>query len=237
MSDAITANISRQSGLLQELTLISNNIANASTDGFKREAAIFAEFVSRRDGDPSVSMGSLRGHYTDVSQGSLVRTDGVLDLAIDGEGWFAVEKRGDVFLTRAGRFLRNAEGQLTTPDGYRVLDDGGAPISVPETTVDISISSDGTVTADGVGVGQIGVLTTNTEDLTRAGENLWKTQGTLRFQDFPQIRQGFVESSNVSPVVEMARLIEVQRLYEMGASLQSDEHERISRFIETLSRQ
>ncbi|NRA31021.1 MAG: flagellar basal-body rod protein FlgF [Parvularculaceae bacterium] len=234
MSDAITVSLSRQSGLLRELAVVANNIANVSTDGFKREAAVFAEFVSSRASQPSVSLGSLRGHFPDLTQGSLKQTGATYDLAIDGEGWFAVARRGELLLTRGGSFTLDAEGQMVTPDGYPVVDDGGSPIVIPESARNVVISTDGTVTADEVEMAQVGVLTTDAESLSRVGENLWRTNGAIRFADFPVIRQGFVEASNVRAVEEIARLIEVQRMYEAGAALQTDDHERISSMIEAL---
>lgn len=236
MSDTITVSLSRQSGLLRELALIANNIANASTDGYKRDAAIFAEYISTRSESPSVSLGALRGHYVDTAQGSLKRTGGTFDLAIDGEGWFAVGRGDEVLLTRAGRFGLDAEGQVVTADGLPVLDDGGAPIVVPETAGDIVVAPDGTVTADGFGISQIGVLKADPDRMSRVGSNFWRAEGPIRFEENPVIRQGFLESSNVAAVEEMARLIEVQRLYEAGAALQTDDHERISRMIESLGR-
>lgn len=234
MSDAITVSVERQSGLLRELTVIANNIANASTDGYKRDAAIFAEYISTRPQDASISMGALRAHYTDLAQGNLKRTGATFDLAIDGDGWFAVARRGEVLLTRAGSFHPNELGELVTPEGYPVLDDSGKPIAIPEGSRNIVIATDGTVTADDIAIAQVGVLTTDPEALARKGDNLWSTTGAVRFAEFPVIRQGFVETSNVSAVAEMARLIEAQRLYEAGSSLQSDEHERISAMIEAL---
>ncbi|GGY43935.1 flagellar basal-body rod protein FlgF [Parvularcula lutaonensis] len=236
MTDAISVSLTRQSGLLQELSVIANNIANASTDGFRREAAVFAEFVRELPEQASASMGSLRGHYTDLSTGTMRKTGGALDLAIEGAGWFGVGRDGDVLLTRAGHFMLDNEGNLVTPMGDPVLDEGGAPVTLPPNTSEISVGPDGTITADGFGVAQIGVLSAEAEDLVRAGDNLWRTTGALRFEDTPRVRQGFLESSNVSPVEEMARLIETQRLYEAGAALQTDEHERIQALIEALGR-
>lgn len=234
MTDAISVSLSRQSGLLQELSVIANNVANASTDGFRREAAVFAEYVRELPEEASASMGSLRGHYTDLTTGAMRNTGGTLDLAIEGEGWFAVQRGGEVLLTRAGHFLLDNDGNLVTPMGDAVLDDGGAPVTIPPGTTDIAIGIDGTVTADGFGVAQIGVLTTDPSGLVRVGDNLWQTTAAIGFEEFPSIRQGFLEGSNVSPVAEMARLIETQRLYEVGSALQTDEHERIQALIEAL---
>ena len=234
MTDAITASLSRQSGLLSELQVIANNIANASTTGFKKEAAVFAEYVEGRGQEPSVSFGALRAHFPVMDQGAMVATGGVLDVAIEGEGWFGVRVGGEVLLTRAGQFQLDGNGIVVNQDGYPVLDEAGGEIQVPEGAPEITVGGDGTVTANGFGVAQIGVLIVEAQDLTRVGGDLWRNSGPTRFAEDPRVRQGFLEGSNVSAVEEMARLIETQRLFEAGVSLAENEHERIQAMIEAL---
>lgn len=236
MTDAITASLARQTGLQRELAIIANNIANASTEGFKREAAVFAEYISVRDDSPSMSLGALRAHFTDVSPGTMRQTDGPLDLAIEGEGWFGVERGDEVLLTRAGSFVRNADGRLATTEGYPVVDEGGGRIDIPPETAQLTVSADGTVTADGFGIARIGILTTPPDRMERVGDNLWRATGPVGYAEDARVRQGYLEASNVSPVEEMARLIEAQRMFEAGSSLQTEEHDRIQSMIEALSR-
>ncbi|NNU15383.1 flagellar hook-basal body complex protein [Parvularcula sp. ZS-1/3] len=236
MSDAIVASIARQSGLLRELSVVANNIANASTTGFKRDAAVFAEFVSRRAGEPSMSIGSLRGHVLDAAQGGMTRTDGKLDLAIEGDGYFAIGQGDEVLLSRAGKFTLDAQRVLVQADGFPVLDEAGGEITVPEEASVIAISQRGVMSADGFEIATIGILQAEPGSLSRLGGSLYRATGAVRFVDEPSVRQGFLEGSNVSPVIEMARLIEAQRLYEAGAALQTDEHERITQMIEALGR-
>jgi flagellar basal-body rod protein FlgF len=234
MSDAITLSVERQSGLMRELTMIANNVANASTTGYKREAAVFAEYMKRVPGEDTMSMGALRGHYTDLTTGAFKETGAVLDVAIEGEGFFGVERGGEQLLTRDGHFQLNAEGGLVTSDGYAVLDEGGAPIELPPETSEISIGGDGTITADGVPFAQLGLFSAAPEDLTRMGGNLWSAGAGLEEIETARLRQGFLEQANVSPTVEMARLIEAQRMYEAGSNMQTDEHERLRSLIEAL---
>ena len=237
MSDVITVSLSRQSGLYKELSIVAQNIANVGTDGYKREAAVFAEYIDGRPGDASLSMGSLRGHVPDMVQGELRETGGRLDVAIDGDGWFGIQRGEEILLTRAGRFQRDAEGLMVTADGYPLVDDAGAPVQLPEGAADITIGVDGTITSGGFAVAQVGVLTADPQNMVRVGDNLWRNEGPLGFVADPVIRQGFVETSNVSAVTEMARLIETQRLFEAGSSLQSDEDERLRQLIEAIGRQ
>ena len=228
MSDAITAGLSRQSGLLRELTTIATNVANASTDGYKREASVFTEYVDRGQG---LSMGALRGRWTDRGPGALQATGGALDLAIEGPGMFAVERRGEVLLTRAGAFQTDAEGTLVTREGWPVLDEGGGVIEVPPETRDVTVSPDGTVSLDGLATARIGVFEAPPGSLTRAGDTLFRASQGYAFVDAPGVRQGFLERSNVDPVREIARLTEAQRLFEAGQDLMDTEHRRLEEMI------
>ena len=123
--------LTRQSGLMREMQAIANNIANASTSGFRREGVIFSEYVNRLDGAPSLSMARASARNIDLTQGELSDTGGSFDFAIEGEGFFLVETPRGNRLTRMGSFTPSAEGELVNPDGYRLLDQGGAPVFVP----------------------------------------------------------------------------------------------------------
>ncbi len=234
MSDLTTVSLSRQTGLLKELEVIANNIANAGTAGFKREASVFTEYVNRDVAGPSMSMGSLRGHYAVMDEGAYVKTGGVYDLAIGGEGFFAIQAQDGVYLTRGGQFGRDADGRLVNADGYAVLDDGGGTIEIPPEAVDVTVSPDGTISVDGLAQAQLGVFSAPPGSLERMGSNLWKPTESYAFIDNPIVRQGYVEQSNVNPVLEMARLVEAQRLFEAGQSLMESQGERTANMIRTL---
>jgi flagellar basal-body rod protein FlgF len=234
MSDAIAAGLARQSGLLTELRLIASNVANASTDGYKREASVFTEYVDRGHPHDSLSMGALRGRWTDRGQGALVSTGGTFDLAIEGPGLFAVQRGDDVLLTRAGSFQLDAQGRLVTKEGWPVLDEGGGVIEIPEETVDVTVSPDGTVSLDGLATARFGLFEAPPGGLRRAGDTLFRPVGALTFVDEPVIRQGFVEQSNTRPIMEMARLTEAQRLFEAGQDLMNTEVRRLEDMIRIL---
>lgn len=232
MSDAITAGLSRQTGLLSELRVIANNVANASTTGFRREASVFTEYVDR---DQAISMGALRGRYAASGDGALVGTGGTYDLALSGEGMFAVQRGEEVLLTRAGAFQTDAEGVLITQEGWPVLDEGGGTIEVPPETTDVVVARDGTVSLDGLATARIGVFAAPPGTTERAGDTLWRPREGYAFVDEPVIHQGHLERSNVDPVMEIARLTEAQRLFEAGQSLLDTEHRRLEDMIRILS--
>ncbi len=121
-------------------------------------------------------------------------------------------------LTRAGSFRPGPAGELVTVDGYPLLDAGGAPLFVPPDATDVSLATDGTLSADGRPLGLVGLfLPEDPLDMTRTGDLRFATEGGVLPVEAPAIAQGFMEQSNVDPVIEVARMIEVQRAYEQGS--------------------
>lgn len=225
--------LSRQSGLLKQMEVIANNVANISTDGFRREGVIFTEIIdSLAVEGGSISQSDARIRLTDFSQASLQNTGGRFDFAIEGDGFFQIETPSGPALTRAGNFARNPDGELVTQQGYRVLDTGGAPLFFPPEATQIEVSTDGTVSADGQPVGQVAVVRVDDmSSITRRANGLLETEQPLEPADNATIFQGFVEESNVNPIIEMTRMIEVQRSYELGQSFLEAEDERMRQFI------
>ena len=240
MDNAIYATLTRQSGLLREMQIVANNVANADTTGFRREGVVFAEHLSAlgRGADAgTLSMGTARGRIADLRQAVLSQTGGRTDLGIEGEGFFMLATPDGNRLTRAGAFMTDAEGQLVNGDGYRVLDDGQAPITLPPGLTALAIGPDGTVSADGEAIGRIGLFQTDDPaTLQHRGGTLFEATGTVVPAENARMRQGFLEASNVDPVFEVSRLVEVQRNYELGQSLLDREDERIRAAITSLTR-
>lgn len=230
--------LSRQSGLLKELEVVANNIANASTTGFRREDATFAEYIQKLGrGDESLSMTAALVRRIDATQGALTPTGNPFDLAIQGEGYFQIGTPQGPMLTRAGAFSTNENGELVTPDGYPLLDLGGAPIFVPPDASDFAVGTDGTVQANGLPLAQIGlVLPNDPTGLQRRGAGLFESPGGVVPVEGAVILQGFTEAANVNPIAEISRLIEVQRSYEQGQKFMDQEDERIRNVIQTLGR-
>ncbi len=238
MENAGYTSLTRQSGLMREMQMIAHNIANSSTQGYRSENLVFSEHVRRLEGGdaPSLSMAKGDTRFSSNLQGAIEATGGQFDFAIEGEGYFLVETPDGEALTRAGNFTPSAEGELVTPDGLRVLDAGGAPIFVPP-DARIAVASDGTISADDRPVAQMG--------LWRPGDpaDLQRREGVLFDLTAPPepvengvILQGHLEGSNVDAVSQIARMIEVQRAYEMGQSLLEKEDGRIRNVLTTLGR-
>jgi flagellar basal-body rod protein FlgF len=238
MNNAGYTALTRQNGLQRELHLLANNIANSSTTGYRREGVLFSEFVQRLDGtEASLSMAAANARQTYLTQGALAPTGGALDLAIEGDGFFLIETPQGERLTRAGHFQTNGDGEMVTPDGYPVLDEGGARIFVPVDAGQLAIARDGTVSVDGDPLAQIALVRpVDAAELRRAPGVLLEPTGELLPADDAVVHQGFLEESNVDPISEMARLIAVQRAYELGQSFLDREDERIRNVVQTLGR-
>ncbi|MDP5327563.1 MAG: flagellar hook-basal body complex protein [Paracoccaceae bacterium] len=238
MDNSTYTTLTRQSGLMREMEAVAHNIANMSTTGFRREGVIFAEHVKALDGnEPSLSMANASARHIDLSAGALTQTDGTFDFAIQGDGFFLVETPQGERLTRAGSFTPDAAGELVNMDGHRLLDGGGTPIFIPPDAQDIALAADGTLSADGRPLSQIGLwLPEVPTDLIHEQGVLFHAEQGIVPTETATILQGFTEGSNVEPITEIARMIEVQRAYEMGQTFLDREDQRIRSVIQTLGR-
>lgn len=232
--------LSRQLALAQKMDTISNNIANMSTNGYKGQHMVFAEYVMRPEtGTPgdAMSMVSDYGQFKNMSQGSLSMTGNPLDIAIDGDGFFAVQTDNGVRYTRGGNFNLNANREIVTAAGLPVLDEGGSPIVIPADAQDFYVKSNGSV---GTENGELALLQiSNFEDLQKMepeGNTLFRTgQNPIPSENY-QVVQGSIEESNVNPIEEMTAMIDVSRAYQMTMNILQDEHERERTAIQRLSR-
>ena len=239
MQNALLIGLSRQMVLERQLDVISNNIANVNTNGFKADKSLFEEFLSsgaHEDNftgtDRRVSYVQDRGTFRDFSQGAVQQTGNPLDVAIQGAGMFVVQAAGGERYTRDGNLQINSTGQLVTTSGNPVLGTSG-PIVFQPTDHDIVVSADGTITVQEGAAhtdsirGKLRIVSfADAQKLLKQGNDLYSGDGAA--QDTKStIQQGFVEKSNVNSVVEMSHMVEVMRTYTNIASIlqqQSDLH-------------
>lgn len=217
------------------LDTITNNLANASTTAYKREGATARSFddyytykikdlseanISKRIGTMSLGV-KIGENYTDYSQGSFKVTDNTYDLALEGNGFFAISftnKAGkeSTKYTRDGEFTVDSEGSLRTKDGDYVLSSAGGTINIPTDGSDIKINTSGDIYADGEYVDTIQI--TDFEDydyLKKYGENLYDTvDGAVEKEGDYSVRQGYLETSNINVVNEMVEMISITRAFE-----------------------
>jgi flagellar basal-body rod protein FlgG len=227
-----------------EMDVISNNLANVSTNGFKRSRAVFEDMLYQTLRQP----GAQSSQQTQIpsglqigtgvrpvaaerihTQGNLQQTGNQLDLAINGGGFFQVlMPDGTTAYTRDGSFQTDSQGQLVTASGYQVQ----PAITIPSNATSVTIGTDGTVTVTQPGVAtptQIGSLQLatfiNPAGLQSKGENLYQETGssgtpntnTPGSNGTGLIRQGYVETSNVNVVEELVNMIQTQRAYEINS--------------------
>jgi flagellar basal-body rod protein FlgF len=236
MDAAGYATLNRQSGLMREMAVVANNLANSGTTGFRREGVVFSEFVAATAEGPSLSMAHASGRHVDLSQAPVSQTGGSLDFAIQGEGFFLIETPQGDRLTRAGSFTPSPEGELVTPDGYRLLDIGGAPIFLPPDAGQVALGKDGTLSAGGQPIAQLGVWRPLDPLSLRHQSGTLFSADEIEPVEGAELLQGMLEDSNVEPVSEIARMIEVQRAYELGQRFLDAEDERVRGVIQALGR-
>ena len=228
--------LSRQSGLLHQMDVIANNIANASTTGFRREGMVFSEYIQRAGEGPSLSMGFGNTRVVDLQQAGMTQTRAPFDLAIEGDGFFMIATPQGQQLTRSGAFTPGPDGTLLTDDGYQVLDGGGSAIFVPPDARNVAVAQDGTVSADGVPLARIGLWQpSDPMSLTHQSGTRFSANG-VQPAEGATILQGYLEDSNVDPLQEVASMIAVQRAYELGQSFMDREDERARNVIQTLGK-
>ncbi len=222
MENALLVGLSRQVALTRELETIANNVANLGTNGFKAHQLRFEEYLNPtasadafEPGDKQVSYVIDKNSGIDFSPGPLQRTDNPLDIAISGNAVLAVQTPGGERYTRNGALQINTRGELVTSDGHRVLGEGGPITFTPEET-GIGIGKDGTVSSSEGQKGKLRLMAVpNPGQLENAGFNTYTAATPLRPAAATDVRieSGAVEQSNVKPVLEMSRLIEVNRAY------------------------
>lgn len=199
------------------LDAIANNLANASTNGFRGESQSFGAVMAGSGAEPdnllnqaANSYGVLGDTQLDLTQGSLVKTGNPLDVAIAGPGFFTVQTANGPVYTRDGAFKVSASGQLVTANGDAVMGLGGV-IHVPAGA--ITISKDGTISADGAILNRLAVVEfAPGAGLKSAGRTYYTAPaGTATAATGSQVEQGSLESSNVNPVASVVALINAQR--------------------------
>jgi flagellar basal-body rod protein FlgF len=226
------------------LETIANNMANVDTLAFKRELAVFqaraAESIQRGLEQPG--MGGLaevgggamiRQTKTDFSPGPMKRTGAAGDVAIQGDGFFLVEKGDKQYLTRAGNFSLNERGELVTAQGHKVLSDTGAPIVlIPNQRFEISPT--GAVRQPGGTSQNLALVKPNSMgDLVKSGENLFRPLADAQplAANDRRVASGFLEGSGVNPTHEMVQLIETTRAIEANVNLIQTQDQMLSGLV------
>jgi flagellar basal body rod protein FlgG len=223
MTDSAGQISSGINSLMQQYLTVANNIANASTVGYKRSISSFSADLSRQIqnvNDASLSSGEIEvASKFDFSQGQIVSTGRSLDIALEGNGFLVLETPDGPLYTRAGSLDVNKLGQLVNSSGRLVAGENG-PIVIPKeaSLLSVSVNPDGVVSADGQEVGKLKVVEfkDGTDDLKTVGFGAYQASTDNKPEPAKkvQVRQGCQESSNVRIMEEVVNLMSLSRVYE-----------------------
>jgi flagellar basal-body rod protein FlgF len=218
--------------VLEQQAVISNNMANVSTTGFREQMAVFRSVpVVGHPGLPTRVSTVTATAASSLQQGTMVETGHALDAAITGEGWFAVQTPQGEAYTRAGEFAVNSAGLLVNQQGLPVLSADGGPVAIPDRGA-VTFSGDGQISALGAGdrpndiqlIGQLKLVNPPAGSLERGPDGLFRVNGGQAAQPDPQVRMvaGFIEKSNVNPAEAMVGMIANARRFEMQMKVIQD---------------
>jgi flagellar basal-body rod protein FlgF len=224
MSDGIYSATSGAISQQRSLEVVANNVANATAVGYRGDRTAFREALARAQGAavPSKSMRyvTVSKVQTDASQGGLRQTGNPLDLALQGEGYFAIQTPQGERYTRNGSFVLDAGGIVRTHDGYAVLSEAGdrpQPLTIPDRTATVEVSPDGTVAADGAQIGRLRIVDFDDPNmLIKEGNLLFTTPPEMapKATDRTEIAQGFLETANVNAISSVNELVTANRSFE-----------------------
>ncbi len=238
MENSIYLGLSRQMALKTNMDIVANNIANMTTAGFRGQSPVFEEYISDpTNGDDPLSFVSDYGQYQMTDPGSLTQTGNSLDVALVGDGFISVQMAdGSTGYTRDGSFHLRADGTLVTTSDMPVMGNGGI-IVLPTDAVKIDIDQQGIISNEGSPISQLGIVEfENVQMLEPAGHNTYTSPQAGTAPQNTAVSQGFIEGSNVKPVAEMTRMIEILRNYQSTQNILQSEHERMRGTIDKLTK-
>jgi flagellar basal-body rod protein FlgF len=243
MDKLIYTAMSGASQSMQQLASVANNLANASTTGFRAEKLSFQALPMTGDGSPTrvFTMDAQAG--ADLQPGIIQQTGRDLDVAVDGPGWLAVEATdGSEAYTRNGNLLINSNGVLQTQSGLNVVGDGGNITIPPDTQV--TIGKDGTVSVIQNGnlrsavqvIGKLKLVNPPEADMVKGGDGLFRVKGGAPADSDPSVTVsgGALESSNVNVVEAMVSMIQLSRQFDMQMQLMSNAQTNANKAAEVM---
>ncbi|NJM28847.1 MAG: flagellar basal-body rod protein FlgF [Rhizobiales bacterium] len=217
MDTGIYVSLSGQLTMEKRLETIAQNIANATTAGYRASGVDFSTIVSHVS-PLATEFSSTGENFVNEQSGGFRKTGGTLDVAVQGNGYLSFESPQGVFFSRDGRLTMQPDGQLASVAGHPVLDGGGGPVIVDPQGGPLTIGRDGSILQNGSRRGVLGLFAIDLRD----GFSRFENSGLIPVQE-PELMtsftangflQGYIEESNVNPINEMVRLIEVTRAFE-----------------------
>ena len=223
------------------MEVIANNIANASTPGFKGEQMMFIEHLNDTGLPGPKDLNELSfvqdiGVARDYAPGKLNHTGNPFDMAIEGKGWFVVETPQGEQFTRNGRFQLDKDGQLVSSHGHPVVGENGK-IVLGLNDRRIEVKGDGTIKSES-GEWKLKIVAfENEQSLRKVNGSLYRTDAEAKEAEESRVTQGVLEDSNVEPIIEVTRMIDALREYQSAQRLIQNEHERQRRAIQTITKE
>ncbi|MDP6427399.1 MAG: flagellar basal-body rod protein FlgF [Rhodospirillales bacterium] len=243
--------LSRQSALRRELDVVAHNLANMNTTAFKSSKMMFVEHLIESEGGESFIPTKLAfardiAQYYDTAEGPIKTTGNKLDFAVREDGYFVVapDEEGGArgpngaseLYTRNGRFSINSDGELVTQNGFTVLSDAGTPIFFAPEDTEISVSTDGTISTNNGVLGKMRVVRfEDQQKLKGQADGMYTSEDPPQDVDRPTVIQGALEASNVQPIIELTKMIEVQRAYNSVRSFIDREDQRQKKMIQQMA--
>jgi flagellar basal-body rod protein FlgF len=232
--------LSRQMALQQNMEAIANNVANLNTNGYKADRVTFTPYVQRPAGaavSAWMTFPKLGAPHREMQEGTINTTSNPLDVALRGDAYFVVDTAKGTRFTRNGHLGLDTMNRIVSAGGDPILDDRNRPLVVPQDAGQITINSDGSVSAGEQRIGKIQLVAfDNTQQLIRTGGGLYSSSAPSKPATDVQIVQGALETANVEPVLEMTRMMETARAYEQAQKVVDSEDTRMRKGIETLGK-
>jgi flagellar basal-body rod protein FlgF len=218
--------LSYQMALRRQLDVVANNIANMNTTAFKGESMVFEEHLVKTLSTDKTARNLAFVHdlatIRDTSEGRTETTGGALDLAISGPGYFAVGTAEGERYTRNGHFKLDPEGRVVTEDGHPLLNADGDGFQLEPGEKDLTIAHDGSFTTSAGQKGKVKLAAfAHEQELKKVGESLYASDEKPEAVSGSDILQGIVEQSNVRPVIEITKMMNLVRTYEQVAQAMS----------------
>lgn len=232
--------LSRQMGLWKQMDIVSNNMANMNTSGYKQDDAIFSSYLVKTKeaegfGKVPVYFTQDFGSFQDFQEGAIVQTGNALDVALKGDSFFSIETPYGERYTKKGQFSLDADGKLVTMDGDTVLSENNEPFFFAPGENQINITENGEVETENGIVGRLKLVKfADNQKLLKVANTMFENVAGNAMEingGGVQVIQGAVEKSNVEPISEMTKLINLQRSYEYVQQMIDEEHERVSNTI------
>ncbi len=238
MSTDLAIAVSAQIAMRTRMEATAQNIANINTAGY-RGAGVKFEAVLAKAGETSVAYSSPGTTYITLQNGQISHTGNDLDVAIDGDGWFGLNSPDGPVYTRDGRFHMTDLGELQSVNGYPVVDIGGSPIVIDPSAGPIKISESGTISQAGRQLGALGLFLMPADTKLSRYDNSAvvssKPVEPVEDRTTSSVRQGYLEGSNVNPILEITKLIELSRSFEGAESAMRNGDDAMREAIRTLA--